>query len=61
MKAPILRSRLESFVPDHVLRPSDASIVTCEFPVVNPTSRDVVFGSSCVALVHKYFEQSSDH
>ena len=40
MITPILRSRLESHVPDHVLRPSDASVVTCEFPVVNPTSHD---------------------
>ena len=51
MIAPNLRCRLESHVPDHLLRLSDASVVTCEFPVVNPTSHDVVFGSSRGAFV----------
>ena len=51
MIAPILRSCIESDVPDHLLRLSDASVVTCEFPVVNPTSHVVVFGSSCGAFV----------
>ena len=56
MIASILRSRAESYVPDHVLRSSDASVVTCDFAVVNPTSHDVVFGSSCDAFVHQYLK-----